>query len=137
MSLYTVFICRVGNQDIPYPEGDSVDIFAQFHHLEKELAATQQICRSLFDRQATFEKQISAQLGKMQSYLEDLLVLSPGPQPSQLQPCKPAFTSTPQSASDDTNYKTDVDSPSCFPQHSTTPACQKLSTYVPGLARQL
>ena len=65
-----------------------------FNQLSDDVAETKKMCQTLLDRQASFEKLVMAQLGKIESYLQDLIVLAPPPFSSM--PAR--FSSTPKAS---------------------------------------
>ena len=77
------------SQIIKIPLSESDEDTPQLNQLQTDIAATKQLCQSLLNRQATFEELVTRQLSRMQSCLEDLLVLTPTPFPLAHKPPPP------------------------------------------------
>ena len=80
----------------------------QLDKLSDDVAETKKMCSALLDRQASFERLVTAQLAEMKSYLEDLILMAPPPFSSM--PAKLPSSSTPKSVrpSKDDEHNTDM-----------------------------
>ena len=85
------------------------------NRLSNDVAEAKKMCQTLLDRQASFEKLIMAQLGRIQSYLEDLIVLAPPPFSSM--PAK--LSSTPKSSCVQQRSKEEETGPVMIPDMNT------------------